>query len=134
MTTRSIAPFVFALSALGCAGSPIGGKYGLGNNAAGYAEEARVRQERHDRLAANRAEFNRYCMTQEERTPAQMQWCMMRQHELDREEDQTERQEDRDAQKEREFQAWRQERLKPAPQLNCTSTTDYNGTVSTHCQ
>ena len=122
------------LGALGCAGSPIGGKYGLGNNTAGYAEEARVRQQRRDYLAANRAEFNRYCMTQEGRTPAQVQWCMMRQHELDREEDQTERQEDRDAQREREFQAWRRERLTPAPQVNCTSTTDYFGNVNTHCQ
>lgn len=132
-----------SLFALGCAGSPIGGKYGLGNNAAGYAAEARVRQERHSQLAAHRAMFNHYCMTPEERTTAQMQWCMMRQHDLDREEDQTERQEDRDAQKERDFQAWRQQGLDsmaqtlsaPSPPRTTTScTSQVNGSfVYTNC-
>ncbi|MEP6652082.1 MAG: hypothetical protein ABJA82_01920 [Myxococcales bacterium] len=123
----------------GCAGSPIGGKYGVGNNAAGYANEARARQENHDRLAADRAYFNQVCMTPVERTPAQMQWCYMRQHELDRAEDQSERREAREDGKEAAFQDWRQQRLRelnppPKPKVTCTTRPDYAGGTTTECE
>ena len=122
---------------IGCAGSPIGGKYGIGNNQAGYAAEARARQERRDRLALDRAEFERNCMAPVERTPAQIQWCLMRQHELERREDKVERQEDKEDQAERDFQSWRRERLKPKPKssLDCTSSTSaISGDTTTHCE
>jgi hypothetical protein len=74
----------------------IGGKYGLGNNGAGYADEARRRQEKRDEVAAERDEFRRLCMSRVEKSDATIQWCAMRQHEIDREEDRLDRNEDRD--------------------------------------
>ncbi|HJX53478.1 MAG TPA: hypothetical protein VJ801_11995 [Polyangia bacterium] len=127
-------PGIITLLSVGCAGSVIGGKYGLGNNQQGYAEEARVRQERRDRLAAARAEFNRICM--EPQTQAQANWCRLRGHELDRAEDRLERQEDREDANERDFQNRREQRraeIFKKDSVDCT-TTGYGNTSTTHCQ
>lgn len=85
-------------------------------------------------MAADRAEFDHHCMTPVERTPAQYQWCVMRQHQLDREEDRFERQEDRNAAEERRFQSWRRERLKPKPKMKCTSRSNWTGQTETECE
>jgi len=125
---------LIAALCVGCAGSVIGGKYGLGNNEQGYAEEARVRQERRNQLAAQRADYDRICVNPQ--TDYQVNWCALRGHELDRAEDRLERQEDREDQNERDFQNRRERRraeLFKKDSVDCT-TTGYGNTQRTHCE
>jgi hypothetical protein len=133
MKLAQVAALIVLFSS-GCAGSVIGGKYGLGNNEQGYAEEARVRQERRYQLASDRAAFDRICVNPQ--TDYQVNWCAMRSHELDRAEDRLERQEDREDANERDFQNRRERRraeILKKDSVDCT-TTGYGNTSTTHCQ
>ena len=130
----------FCTITTGCPGSVIGGKYGLGNNEAGYAEEARVRQERRDKLAADRANYDRICVAPQ--TEYQVNWCAIHGHELDRAEDRLERQEDREDAAERDFQDRRERRRReiqqasqrpPDNSLECVSRPDGYGGSRTSC-